>query len=176
VVGSNAGKSAAAVRELRRSSGNDHVEFLQANLSLMYNVDALAGQVSRRWSQPHYQVLCAGIMREHTLTPEGIEANFAVNCLSRFALTRALLSRIAAGGVAGHATRILVISGGALEVRIRYEDVNLTGRFGILRAVSQFCEANDVFVLEQARRLAARSPFVTVNGLKVGAVRRAECR
>src|SRR6202049_116767 len=87
VVGSNADKGATAVRELHRSSGNDNVEFLQADLGLIRNVDALAALVSQRRPRLHYMVLCAGIMRgKQTLTPEGIETNFAVNYLSRFAL------------------------------------------------------------------------------------------
>ncbi len=66
-----------------------------------------------------------------------------------------------------------MISGAAQDGTVRYEDVNLTGKFSILRTVSQFCEANDIFVLELARRLTATepSPFVTVTVLKVGAVR-----
>jgi NAD(P)-dependent dehydrogenase (short-subunit alcohol dehydrogenase family) len=174
IVGSNANKGAAAVRELRRASGHQQVEFLQADLSLMRNVDRLAAEVRERWSQLHYLVLCAGIMRgQQMLTAEAIETNFAVNYLGRFVLTQALLSRLAAGGLAGRAARILVISGAAPEGRIQYQDVNLTGRFGILRAVSQFCGANDLFALEQARRLCATalSPSVTITVLKVGAVR-----
>ena len=159
IVGSNAEKGATAARELRRSSGNDDIEFLQADLGLMRNVDALAAQVSKRWPRLHYLVLCAGIMRgRNTLTPEGIETNFAINYLSRFALTKALLPHLAAGGLAGEASRILVISGAAQDGAIRYEDVNLTGKFSILRVVSQFCEAHDLFVLELARRLTATEP------------------
>jgi NAD(P)-dependent dehydrogenase (short-subunit alcohol dehydrogenase family) len=174
VVGSHPGKGVSAALELRRSTGNDNVEFLQADLGLIRNVDALAAQVSERVPRLHYLVLCAGIMRgHHTLTPEGIETNFAVNYLSRFALAEALLPCLAAGGLADNAARILVVSGAAQDGRIRYEDVNLTGRFGIVGVVSQFCEANDVFVLELARRLAvtAPPPLVTITVLKVGAVR-----
>jgi NAD(P)-dependent dehydrogenase (short-subunit alcohol dehydrogenase family) len=174
LVGSSADKGTAAVRELRESSGNDQIEFLQADLSLIGNVDALAAQVSQRWSRLHYLVLCAGIMRgEHSLTRDGIESNFAVNYLSRFALTGPLLPNLAADGHAEDASRILVVSGAAQNGTIHYGDVNLTGKFGILRAVSQFCEANDVFALELARRLAATvpSPSVTVTVLKIGAVR-----
>jgi NAD(P)-dependent dehydrogenase (short-subunit alcohol dehydrogenase family) len=174
IVGSNAEKGAAAVSELRQSSGNDQIEFVQADLSLMRNVSALAVKVRERWPRLRYLVLCAGIMRgQHTLTAEGIETNFAINYLSRFALTEALLPCLAAGGFAGEASRIMVISGAAQDGTVRYEDVNLTGKFSILRAVSQFCEANDLFVLELARRLTATepSPFVTVTVLKVGAVR-----
>jgi NAD(P)-dependent dehydrogenase (short-subunit alcohol dehydrogenase family) len=174
LVGSSAGKGTAAVRELRESSGNDQIEFLRADLSLIGNVDALAAQVSQRWPRLHYLVLCAGIMRgEHSLTRDGIESNFAVNYLSRFALTGPLLPNLAADGHADDASRILVVSGAAENGTIHYEDVNLTGKFGILRAVSQFCEANDVFTLELARRLTAAvpSPFVTATVLKIGAVR-----
>jgi len=174
VVGSNAEKGAAAVRELRQTSGNADIEFLGADLSLIRNVDALAVEVSKNWPRLHYLVLCAGIVRgQHSLTSEGIETNFAVNYLSRFALTERLLANLAAEGLADQAARILVISGAAQDGKIQYDDVNLTGRFGVLRAVSQFCEANDVFALELARRMTAAAPSqnVAVTVLKVGAVR-----
>jgi NAD(P)-dependent dehydrogenase (short-subunit alcohol dehydrogenase family) len=174
IVGSNAEKGATAAGELRRSSGNDRIEFVQADLSLMRNIEMLAAKVRERWPRLRYLVLCAGIMRgQHTLTPEGIETNFAINYLSRFVLTEALLPHLAADGLAGDASKILVISGAAQDGTVCYEDVNLTGKFGILRAVSQFCEANDLFVLELARRMTATEPppLVTVTALKVGAVR-----
>jgi NAD(P)-dependent dehydrogenase (short-subunit alcohol dehydrogenase family) len=174
LVGSNAEKGAAAVPELRQTSGNADIEFLGADLSLIRNVDVLAAEVSKRWPRLHYLVLCAGIVRgQHTLTSEGIETNFAINYLGRFALIERLLANLAVQGLADQAARILVISGAAQDGKIHYDDVNLTGRFGVLRAVSQFCEANDVFALELARRMTATAPtpLVTVTVLKVGAVR-----
>ncbi len=173
-VGSNAEKGAAAVRELRQTSGNDDIDFLGADLSLIRNVDVLAAEISKRWPRLHYLVLCAGIVRgQHTLTPEGIETNFAINYLSRFVLIERLLANLAAQGLADQVARILVISGAAQDGKIQYDDVNLTGRFGVLRAVSQFCEANDVLALELARRMTAAVPpqNVAVTVLKVGAVR-----
>ena len=174
VVGSNAEKGAAAVRELRQTSGNDDIDFLGADLSLIRNVDVLAAEVSKRWPRLHYLVLCAGIVRgQHTRTSEGIETNFAINYLGRFVLIERLLANLAAQGLADQAARILVISGAAQDGKIQYDDVNLTGRFGVLRAVSQFCEANDVFALELARRMTAAVPSqnIAVTVLKVGAVR-----
>jgi NAD(P)-dependent dehydrogenase (short-subunit alcohol dehydrogenase family) len=174
VVGSNAEKGAAAVRALRQTSGNADIEFLGADLSLISNVDVLASEVSKRWPRLHYLVLCAGIVRgQYTLTSEGIETNFAINYLSRFALTERLLANLAAQGLADQAARILVISGAAQDGKIQYDDVNLTGQFGVVRALSQFCEANDVFALELARRMTAAVPSqnVAVTVLKVGAVR-----
>ncbi len=174
IVGSNAEKGAAAVRELRQTSGNDDIDFLGADLSLIRNVDVSAAEISKRWPRLHYLVLCAGIVRgQHTLTSEGIETNFAINYLSRFVLIERLLANLAAQGLADQAARILVISGAAQDGKIQYDDVNLTGRFGVLRAVSQFCEANDVLALELARRMTAAVPpqNVAVTVLKVGAVR-----
>src|SRR3982074_3233874 len=88
VVGCHADKGVTPVLALRRASGNDHVEFLQAGLSLISKVDAFSAQVSERWPRLHYLVLCAGIIRgQYRLTSDGIESNFALNYLSRFALT-----------------------------------------------------------------------------------------
>jgi NAD(P)-dependent dehydrogenase (short-subunit alcohol dehydrogenase family) len=174
LVGSNAEKGASAVRDLRQTSGNDDIDFLAADLSLIRNVDVLVAEVSKRWPRLHYLVLCAGIVRgQHTLTSEGIETNFAINYLSRFVLIERLLANRAVQGLEDQAARILVISGAAKAGKIWYDDVNLTGRFGVLRAVSQFCEANDVFALELARRMTAAvlSQNVAVTVLKVGAVR-----
>ncbi|SDA57998.1 SDR family NAD(P)-dependent oxidoreductase [Mesorhizobium qingshengii] len=174
IIGSIGEKGTAVANELQAASGDCHVEFLQADLSLMSNVDALAAQVSARWPRLHYLVLCAGVMcGRYTRTAEGIETNFALNYLSRFALTEALLPCLVASGDSDDVSRILVIGGAAQNGKIQYEDVNLTKRFGILRVVSQFCEANDEFVLELSRRIAAAhsSSHVTVTGLKVGVVR-----
>jgi NAD(P)-dependent dehydrogenase (short-subunit alcohol dehydrogenase family) len=176
IVGSNPGKGAAAARELSEASGNDSVCFLRADLSIIGNVDALAADVSARWPQLHCLVHCAGIMRgRYTRTSEGIETNFALNYLSRFALTERLLPCLVASGRDGIAARILVIGGAAQNGKIHYENPNLTRRFNILRVVAQFCAANDAFVLEQARRIAADYPSanVTITTLKVGAVRTA---
>jgi NAD(P)-dependent dehydrogenase (short-subunit alcohol dehydrogenase family) len=107
------------------------------------------------------------------LTDEGIESNFAVSYLSRFALTRLLLPSLIAAGEPGAAARILTIGGAARDRVIRYDDINLTRKFTTLGAVAQFCQANDVFVVEQARRLATAGlgQRVTIATLKVGAVR-----
>jgi hypothetical protein len=69
--------------------------------------------------------------------------------------------------------RILLISGAAKGGTIHYENINLNGNYGIFTAIPQFCAANDVFVVEQARRLARETiqPAPSVTALKVGDVR-----
>ncbi|HYL77401.1 MAG TPA: SDR family NAD(P)-dependent oxidoreductase [Bryobacteraceae bacterium] len=174
VVGSNSDKGRLVERELRDGAGHDNVHFLQADLSLMREVNRLAGAIEARCGRLHYLVHSAGIVRgRHTLTAEGVESNFAAGYLSRFALTGRLLGLLERSGEAGAAARILFISGAARGGKIHYEDVNLTRNFGLLRMIWQLCEANDVFVVEQARRLAEAGldSRVIISALKVGVVR-----
>jgi len=175
IVGSDPQKGKRVQNELREETGHDDVDFLRADLSLVRGVDRLAEDIAARFTSLQYLVLCAGIVRGRlTLTREGVETNFAIGYLSRFVLVERLLAIIRESGTTGSAAaRIVVISGAARNATIHYNDVNLTHNFATLRAVSQLCEANDMFAIEQARRLdeaGAQAP-VLINVLKVGVVR-----
>ena len=174
IVGRDAQKGKRVQNELREETGHDDVDFLRADLSLVREVDRLAEDIAARFTSLHYLVLCAGIVRgRFTLTPEGVETNFAIGYLSRFVLVEWLLTIMRESATPRAAARIVVISGAARNGTIHYDDVNLTHNFATLRAVSQHCEANDMFAIEQARRLdeaGAQAP-VLINVLKVGVVR-----
>ena len=174
IVGSDPEKGLRAEHDLRATARHDRVHFLQADLSLVRDTDRLAGEITARCGSLHYLVLCAGVVRGRRLvTSEGVESNFAINYLSRFVLTGRLLPLLQAVGAPGAATRIVVIGGAAKNGKIHYDDINLTRNFRILTMVPQFCQANDLFVIEQARRLAESGdqPRATVTTLKVGVVR-----
>jgi len=174
IVGRDREKGARAEQELRHSTQNRNVDFLEADLSLMREVRRLANYVIGRWPVLHRLVHVAGIVRgRRVLTAEGIESNFAVNYLSRFALTGYLLPLLEAAGRRDRAARIVVVSGAAQRGRIYFDDVNLTSNFSTPRVVRQSCQANDVFAVEQARRLAMTKTAVrvTINCLKLGVVK-----
>lgn len=119
-------------------------------------------------------MLGAGVVwGRRPITSEGVESNFAINYLSRFVPIGRLLPLLQAAGAPSAAARIVVIGGAAMNGEIYYDDINLTRDFGILTMVPQFCQANDLFVIEQARGLAESrdKPGVTVITLKVGVVR-----
>ena len=141
---------------------------------LVSEADRLASDVAGEWRALHYLVHSAGVVRgRRELTREGVESNFAIGYLSRFALTGRLLPLLEAAGQPAETARILLISGAAQIGRIHFEDVNLTSNFLTLRAVLQFCQANDVFTVELARRLSMAKPSsrVTVTCLKLGVVK-----
>jgi retinol dehydrogenase 12 len=171
IVGRSAEKGARAERELRASSGNCDVEFVQADLSLVREARRLGDEVARRWTSIDYLVLSAGIVRgRRWVTSEGIESNFATNYLSRFALTVRLLPALRVAGRPGKAARIVVIAHPGFDGTIHYDDINLTTSFSTIRAFKQFHYANDVFAAELARRLVVPSarPSVTISCLHPG--------
>jgi NAD(P)-dependent dehydrogenase (short-subunit alcohol dehydrogenase family) len=173
VVGRDPDKGARAARELRESTGSKAVEFLPADLSLVQEANRLADEVSGRCTALHYLVHSTGIVRgRRELTAEGIESNFAVNYLSRFALTRRLLPLLESSGRPGKAARVVIVGGGAQGGSI-HPDVNLSANFTTLRAVWHFQHANDLFTVELARRLAANDGGVrvTITCLKLGPVK-----
>ena len=158
LIGRDAAKGTRAAQELLETTGNAGVRFIQADLSLVSEVNRLAEEIVRHFPQVHYLVHCVGVVRGwRELTSEGVESNFAINFLSRFALTQNLLPALKAAGQPGRASRVVVIGGAAQNGKIYFDDVNLTRNFGMLRVVSQFCQANDVFTVELSRRLAPGS-------------------
>jgi NAD(P)-dependent dehydrogenase (short-subunit alcohol dehydrogenase family) len=174
VVGRDYGKGMAAEIDLRGETGNPNVHFLQADVSLARHVERLSEEVGNRWPKLHFLVHSAGIVRGwRELNADGVESNFATNYLSRFLVSCRLLPLMQAAGEEGNSARIVIISGAAQFGAVHYEDVNLTKNFNTLRAVLQFCRANDVFTVEFARRLAVESNqvHVTMTCLKVGVVK-----
>jgi NAD(P)-dependent dehydrogenase (short-subunit alcohol dehydrogenase family) len=174
IVGRDPLKGVRAAREIADSTGNLDIDFVAADLSLMREAGRLAGAVTARFPALHYLVHCAGIVAgRREVTAEGIESNFAVNYLSRFALTLHLLPLLEAGGRPGRAARIMLAGGAAQHGKIYFDDVHLASNFATLRAVAQFCRANDIFTVELARRLAMdpKVPRVSVSCLKLGVVK-----
>jgi NAD(P)-dependent dehydrogenase (short-subunit alcohol dehydrogenase family) len=173
IVGRDPAKGARARDDVHQTTANSDVEFLKADLALVHDTNHLADELMQRFWPLHHLVHCAGIVRgRRELTAEGIESNFATNYLNRFVLTRWLLYNLAAAGKPDEAARVVVVSGAAQQGKIDFGDVNLTN-FAMLRAVLQFCHANDVFTIECARRLsdAGLAQRVTVTCLKIGVVK-----
>ena len=172
IVGRDGEKGLHAERDIRRRTSNPRVHFLRADLSLVRDTRRLVSDLAGRCATLSYLVHSAGIVNgRRELTAEGIESNFAVNYLARFVLTEELLPLLARSAMAACRSRILIVSGAAKNGTIHFEDVNLTHRFGAIRAVLQSCQANDLFAHELAHRLTTSGQLVTITCLKVGVVK-----
>jgi NAD(P)-dependent dehydrogenase (short-subunit alcohol dehydrogenase family) len=174
IVGRDAVKGRTAEQELRTSTRNPHIDFHQADISLMSECHRLSAEILNRWTALHYLVHNAGVIRgRRELTAEGIEVTFATNYLSRYALTQRLMPLLSATGTPEEPARIVCVSGAAQHGKIYFDDVNLTSNFSLVRSVLQFCEANDLYTAELTHRLRAdgHAPRIVVTCLKVGVVR-----
>ncbi len=171
IVGTNNAKGLRAEREIRRDSGNSHVHFLRADLALVSEAHRLADEVKSRCDHLHYLVHSAGMVRAHrVLTAEGVESNFAVNYLSRFALTSRLLPLLQAASRPGRSARIVLVGGAVKGAPIHYRDINLTKGFTTVGAIRQFQQANNVFTVEIARRWHRTATPITITCLQPGMV------
>jgi len=174
IVGHDESKGIQAKHEILAASGNINatVEFICADLSLVSETERLVKTVTRCRTKLDYLVPSAGVVLGHrSITSEGIETNFALNYLSRFVLIKGLLPMLCTSGRSDAPSRILLISGAAMNGAVYFDDVNLTRNFSTIRAVRQFCRANDLLTIELAAQLTKRSSAVTINCLKYGVVK-----
>lgn len=174
IVGRNEAKGRQAERELRASTSNERVDFIQADLSLVQGIDALAVAITQRCTSLDTLILNAGVvLRTRELTNEGLERMFATNFLGRFELARALLPLLEAAGRRDDPSHLLLVNGAARGRRIHYADPSLRARFSVIRAVRQFCLANDLFALSLAQRVheSPASARVSIACLKLGPVK-----
>jgi NAD(P)-dependent dehydrogenase (short-subunit alcohol dehydrogenase family) len=174
IVGRDATKGHRAERELRASTSNEHVEFIRADLSLIRDVDMLAATITERCTSLHTVILNAGVIHAtRELTTEGLERMFATNFLGRFELTRSLLQILEAAGHEDDPAHVLFVSGAARGGRINYSDPTLRSRFSVIRAVQQFCLANDVFALSLAHHIheSTANGRIAVACIKLGVVK-----
>jgi NAD(P)-dependent dehydrogenase (short-subunit alcohol dehydrogenase family) len=143
VVGRDAAKGRRAEQEIRVASQNSAVFFHQADLSLTSECRRLAAELQDQWSSLHYLVHSAGVIRSRReLTVEGIELNFATNYLNRFALIQPLIPFYRQ--LERQKTQF-AFSLSAEQHKIDFDDINLASSFSVIRAVLQFCRANDLY-------------------------------
>ncbi len=137
------------------------------DLALQRNVRELAREIRARWSRlPLLIHNAAVVVPERTLTPDGIELQFAVNHLAVFLLTRELLPLIRASAPA----RILVTASQVERSgEIDFDDLDWKKSYDPARAYARTKLANVLFTHELADRLAGTG--ITVNCLHPGVVR-----
>jgi NAD(P)-dependent dehydrogenase (short-subunit alcohol dehydrogenase family) len=165
IVGRNPAKCAAAVSEIKHISGNDAVEALIADLSIMAEVRQVAEQFKAKYQKLHVLVNNAGAaFGKRQVTSEGFEKTFALNHLNYFLLTNLLLDTLKASAPA----RIVNVSSDAHKgVQLDFD--NLHSEKGSFDTYGRSKFAVVVFSYELARRLSGTG--VTCNVLHPGLVR-----
>jgi NAD(P)-dependent dehydrogenase (short-subunit alcohol dehydrogenase family) len=166
IVGRNPAKSAAVVSEIKQISGNNNVEALVADLSVMAEVQQVADQFKAKYQKLHVLVNNAGAaFGNRQVTADGFEKTFALNYLNSFLLTSLLLDILEASAPA----RIVnVASDSHKEAQLDFDDLQSEKGNFVFKAYGRSKLAVVVFSYELARRLSGTG--VTVNVLHPGLV------
>ena len=162
IVGRSLERSRAAVEQIKEQTGNPHVDFLLADLSLQGDIRRLAEQFQERYAHLHVLVNNAGGMfLNGQVSTDGIEMTLALNYLGPYLLTRSLYNLLKGSAPA----RIVNVASLAhLGARIDFPNLQFSGWKGYKRSKL----ANILFTYELARR--AEGTGVTVNALSPGLV------
>ncbi|GAA5003648.1 SDR family NAD(P)-dependent oxidoreductase [Actinopolymorpha pittospori] len=157
-----AGERAAAAIE---AATGHAVDVTHLDLTDRSSIDALAGA----WTGPlHILVNNAGVMAlpERTLTPQGFEAQFAINHLGHAALTLGLHGALAS---ARGARVVTVASSAHLMSPVVFDDIHFANRpYEAWSAYGQSKTATILFTVALATRWAADN--ITANALHPGGI------
>lgn len=153
--------------EIRRTSGNDHVDLLIADLSSFNDIRRLAKDFKEKYPKLDVLINNAAVFYSyHEYSPDGIEMQFAVNHLGHFLLTNLLLETLQKTPGA----RIINVSSNAhFGGIINFADINSEKRYFGWKVYCRSKLANVLFTYELAARLHPK--LVTVNALHPGTVR-----
>lgn len=167
IVGRNPAKCAAVVSEIKRISGNDAVEAIVADLSLMAEVRQVAEQFKEKYQKLHVLVNNAGgAFGTRQVTAEGFEKTFALNYLSYFLLTNLLLDTLKACTP----SRIVNVASDAHKgMHLDFDDLQCAKGNFAFSAYGRSKLAGIMFSYNLARQLAGTG--VTANVLHPGLVR-----
>jgi NAD(P)-dependent dehydrogenase (short-subunit alcohol dehydrogenase family) len=166
VVGRSEERCQNTVAHIQRETGNFHVNYLLANLSVQAQVRQLAENFKTRYQRLDVLINDAGgIFLRRQLSADGVEMNFALNHLAYFLLTNLLLDTLKASAPA----RVVnVASNSHRDTYLDFDNLQLKRGYNPMRAYGRSKLCNLYFTYELARRLDGTG--VTVNAMHPGFV------
>jgi NAD(P)-dependent dehydrogenase (short-subunit alcohol dehydrogenase family) len=159
-------KTQKAVEEIISVSGNTNVDFINMDVTEVSAMKDLAYTIKQKTDTIHCLVLSTGvILPKQIITADGLEKGFAIQYLSRFAVTSLLMDELRRGNA-----RIVQLGAPVIKnAKIHFDNLALKGNFTMLRAMAQEMFANHLFTQEFARRYPENE--VVMNMLHVGIVK-----
>ncbi len=151
IHGRDAEKTKQANVEIKTASGNDHVDYIVGDISTIKGMKDVAASIKAKTDSIDSLVLSTGVIfPDRVETADGLESMFAIQYLSRFAITQYLLPELQKG-------KAKIIHVGATKIKnaqIFFDDLPLKNNFSMFKAMGQCMYANYLFTEEFARRYA----------------------
>ena len=163
IHGRDAEKTIQAVEEIKLKSGNSNIEGISVDISVLSGMRKLSDAIKEKTNTIDALVLSTGvILPNQVFTADGLEAGFAIQYLSRFAVTQMLMQEL----IAGKAKIVMVGAPVIKGAKIFFDDITLKNNFTMIRAMAQEMFANHLFVQEFAKRNPEKK--VVINMANVG--------
>ncbi len=141
-------KTLQAAEEIKAGSGNPHIEYISADVSTIQGMKELADAIRQKTGSIEVLVLSTGvILPRHVITTDGLEAGFAIQYLSRFAMVQMLMTELKNG----HARIVTVGAPKLANAKIYFDDIALKKDFSMMKALGQEMFANHLLVQEFAK-------------------------
>lgn len=167
IHGRNPEKGRAVLEEIRKRTGNETLEFFEADLSSQRQVRRLASEVIESRDKLHVLINNAGtFLPQRQLTEDGLEITFAVNYLAPFLLTHELLDLLKKSSP----SRIITVASIAhWNARVDWNNLQGERRYDGFDAYALSKLGDILFTYALARRLQGTG--VTANCLHPGVIR-----
>jgi retinol dehydrogenase-12 len=163
IHGKDVDKTKQAAHDITNETGNTHVEYITEDVSTIAGMKKLADAVKQKTSSIETLVLSTGvILPKQIITDDGLEAGFAIQYLSRFAVAQLLMPELEKG----QAKIVVVVAPVIPGAQIYFDDIALKKNFTMFKALKQEMFANHLFVQEFAKRHSDRN--VVINAANVG--------
>jgi retinol dehydrogenase 14 len=145
----NQSKGEAVLKEMMEVSGNPNIDLMLCDLSSLKDVKRFSEALKAQVAEIDVLINNAGVMsHERQITEDGYEMHFQVNYLAPVLLTELLINQLARKG------RIINLTSMAHRVgTIRFDDINLSRKFSMLKAYSQSKLALTLYTYQLASRL-----------------------
>jgi retinol dehydrogenase-14 len=163
IHGRDEAKTKEAAEEIKTKSGNNNVEYIVADVSVLSGMKKLADAIKQKTDSIDTLILSTGvILPKHILTADGLEMGFAIQYLSRFAIVQLLMPQLEKGKA-----KIVQIGAPTMKkAQIYFDDIALKNDFSMMKALGQEMLASHLFVQEFAKRHPKNE--VEMNILHVG--------
>ena len=166
LVGRNPEKTQRVCDELKAATGNQNIDFLLADLSLLSEIRRLAAEFLARFGALHVLINNVGAINlKREVTREGFELTFVMNHLGLFLLTELLLPALQKAAPA----RIINLSSDAhRSTGLDFDDLQAERSYSSFKVYSRSKLMNVLFTRELAHRVAPMR--ITANAVHPGMV------
>jgi NAD(P)-dependent dehydrogenase (short-subunit alcohol dehydrogenase family) len=165
IVGRSYKKCMDTVKKIRKTTKNNSIEYILADLSSQKDIHDLSSNFRTKYKSLHVLVNNAGArFLNRQESPDGYEMTFALNHLAYFSLTNLLLHLLEKSAPA----RIVNVSSGNLAKEINFNDIQAEQHYEGKAAYAQSKLANLMFTYELSRRI--KGSGVTSNAVNPGGV------